>query len=122
MSEESKPTDGILGVKIDGLKELTDTRFKNLETTLFRIEKDNADRFNSIENMGFVRQADYEIKHKELEKKIEDSFSALSKEVSTDRQRTDIKISAMQKTIWVATGFCAALAFFLPIIIHIYWK
>jgi hypothetical protein len=83
--------------------------------------------------MGFVRQSDYDIKHKELDKKIndglievhktmDDRFAALVKQMAEDRKSTDGKITAMQKTIWVATGFCAAIAFLSPILLHIFWN
>jgi|SRR6185436_17445608 len=39
--EETETTNKVLETKIDGLKELTDTRFKNIESSLLRIETAN---------------------------------------------------------------------------------
>ncbi len=118
MPEEIKneTTNAVLAVKLDSFKELVDTKFGNVQSTLTRIE-------NSTGN--FVSKKELEEVKKDFTdsiKRIENDFVNHNKDDKDNFGNITKQIAFLIKVVFVGMGGLAVITFFIPFVIHwLHW-
>lgn len=114
MSEETETTNKVLETKLDGFKELTETKFKNIEQSLSRIETCIGSYSTKIE---------LEEVKKDFNKSIQDIYKAFTQHNLDDKESFGSLKKQSEDLMGITKfgiGGLTVITFFLPFLLH-YW-